>query len=452
MSRSQLALQAACALALLSSLPAAAQPMYTSTKIFVSDPAENARFGFDLAIDSGIVAVAANGDDDRGIRSGSGYLFNSTTGARLFKLRASDGRPDDTFGSSIDIHNGLVAVGAKDNDDNGFGSGSAYIFDAATGTELFKLLPNDGNMDDNFGNAVGIDNGLVVVGARFDSDLHNNGGSAYIFDAATGTQLFKLVPPDSSPNNQFGRDVDIADGIAAIGAINLKGKGSVYLFDATTGAFIHKIQGIDTQGGDIFGHAVAIQDGLLAVGAPNHRQNGNDSGAAYIFDVATGDQLSKLLPADGTRNDLFGSSVAIDNNIAVVGAWHDDDTAIDSGSAYFFDALTGDQIAKVFAADPEFNDGFGFSVALHGGTLAIGTISGDDNGFIDSGTTYLMQPGINGPCTPDLVPDLTLDFQDISAFLTAFNSGDLQADFTGDYTLDFFDISEYLKRFQAGCP
>ncbi len=55
-------------------------------------------------------------------------------------------------------------------------------------------------------------------------------------------------------------------------------------------------------------------------------------------------------------------------------------------------------------------------------------------------------------CPADLTGDGTLDFFDISAFLTAFGNQDPVADFTGDGSFDFFDISTFLTAFSAGCP
>jgi len=52
----------------------------------------------------------------------------------------------------------------------------------------------------------------------------------------------------------------------------------------------------------------------------------------------------------------------------------------------------------------------------------------------------------------DLTGDGTLDFFDISAFLTAFGNQDPVADFTNDGVFDFFDISAFLTAFSAGCP
>jgi hypothetical protein len=56
------------------------------------------------------------------------------------------------------------------------------------------------------------------------------------------------------------------------------------------------------------------------------------------------------------------------------------------------------------------------------------------------------------PCLPDLNNDGTLDFFDVSAFLTAFGAGDLVADFNDDGSLDFFDVSAFLAAYGAGCP
>jgi len=69
---------------------------------------------------------------------------------------------------------------------------------------------------------------------------------------------------------------------------------------------------------------------------------------------------------------------------------------------------------------------------------------------IDNFTITRTDPATG--CLADLNGDGTLDFFDISAFLTAFSSGDIAADFTGDGVFDFFDISAFLTEFSAGCP
>lgn len=79
----------------------------------------------------------------------------------------------------------------------------------------------------------------------------------------------------------------------------------------------------------------------------------------------------------------------------------------------------------------------------------------------DTGSGSIVEAGVDAiqlkvvdcsACAGDFNGDGALDFFDVSAFLNAFNSGDLAADYTNDGTLDFFDVSAFLNAFSAGCP
>ncbi len=65
---------------------------------------------------------------------------------------------------------------------------------------------------------------------------------------------------------------------------------------------------------------------------------------------------------------------------------------------------------------------------------------------------HRLLPGRPGTCPADLNGDGTLNFFDVSAFLTAFNSMNPIADFTGDGNFNFFDVSAFLQAYNAGCP
>lgn len=93
-----------------------------------------------------------------------------------FKLLASDGAAGDELGNSVAIANGVVAVGAWLSNANGTHSGSAYLFDASTGNQLFKLLPDDIGADALFGRSIAVAGGLVGVGAH--GATNDNGTSA----------------------------------------------------------------------------------------------------------------------------------------------------------------------------------------------------------------------------------------------------------------------------------
>ncbi len=384
------AMVALCLIAVVSA--ASGQALNEDFKLLASDGAASNQFGSSIAVDRGVVAVGARFDNDNGANSGSGYLFDAATGLQLFKLLSSDGAAVDQFGYSIAIDSGVVAVGAIGDDASGDFSGSAYLFDAVTGAQLFKLVPNDGAAFDSFGYSIAIADGVVAVGATQDDDSGSDSGSAYLFDATTGGQIAKLLPTDGAADNMFGWSIGIADGVVAVGAIgdndNGSNSGSAYLFDASTGAQLSKLLPSDGGLADQFGYAIAIDGGVVAVSAWVDDDNGDNSGSAYLFDASTGGQLFKLLPSDGAAFDSFGNSIAIDGDVVAVGSWLDDDSGAGSGSAYLFDSSTGRQIAKLLPTDGASDAWFGWSVAVGDGVVGAGAIGDDTHGSF-SGSAYV---------------------------------------------------------------
>ncbi len=74
--------------------------------------------------------------------------------------------------------------------------GPAYVFRLSTQELVSTLLAEDGELNDWFGFSAAIDSGRFLVGARYDTDYEIGlDGSAYLFDAAKGQQLDKLLPP-----------------------------------------------------------------------------------------------------------------------------------------------------------------------------------------------------------------------------------------------------------------
>ncbi len=223
---------------------------------------------------------------------------------------------------------------------------SAY---ADLGDQIAKLLPDDGQARELFGWSVGISGATAVAGAYLG---WNNGvinGSAYLFDTTTYRQIIKLRADDGAEGDNFGYSVSINGSIAVVGAYrdddDGKDSGSAYLFDTTTGQQIAKLLPKDGAAGDEFGYSVALSGDTVIVGAYGRDENGFESGSACLFDIsdpAKPVQIAEFLPDDGAAEDHFGVSVAIGgapgNEIAIVGAFWDDDNCDNSGSAYLFDA------------------------------------------------------------------------------------------------------------------
>ncbi|MGD1717682.1 FG-GAP repeat protein, partial [Dapis sp. BLCC M172] len=203
----------------------------------------------------------------------------------------------------------------------------------------------------------------------------------------------KLTAPDGSESDLFGESVALGDNLALIGAIgddeNGSNSGSAYLFDTTTGSLLQKFTPPDGSRRDLFGDSVALRDNLALIGAPEDDENGSNSGSAYLFDTTTGSLLQKFTAPDGSESDLFGGSVALSDHLALIGAIGDDENGLLSGSAYLFDTTTGSLLQKFTAPDGSESDLFGGSVALSDHLALIGAIGDDENGLL-SGSAYLF--------------------------------------------------------------
>ncbi len=55
-------------------------------------------------------------------------------------------------------------------------------------------------------------------------------------------------------------------------------------------------------------------------------------------------------------------------------------------------------------------------------------------------------------CAADMNGDGTLDFFDVSSFISAYSAQDPAADFNADRVWDFFDVSAFISAYNAGCP
>ena len=360
-------------------------PLY---KLFPSDGALGDEFGHSVAISGHTAVIGAVHDDDYGRNSGSAYLYDLATGKQITKLIPDDAAHNRDLGSSVAISNqfALVASGSYSID-------SFYAFDPTTGKQLAKLSANDVSLFDDFGCSMAIDGQTAIVGAQGD-DIHGNAsGSAYLFDIANEKQLFKLTTSSGASFDYFGGSVGISGETAIVGArgddYNGRDSGSAYLFDTSTGQKTARLFPSDPAAGDNFGISVAISGDLAIVGSQYDDDKGSSSGSAYLFDVATGKQLLKLTANDGSDGELFGASVAISGQLALVGAANNQADKNNIGSVYLFDVATGTQLAKLTPNNASAYHYFGGSLAIDGEVALIGAIGDIENGA-RSGSVYVM--------------------------------------------------------------
>lgn len=231
------------------------------------------------------------------------------------------------------------------------------------------------------------------------SKLLTTTGTAVLFalggalHAATTVDETKLLAGDGAAGDFFGYSVAVAGTTGLVGSVldDPQGaeSGSAYLFDTTTGGQIQTLTPTNGAAGDRFGYSTGISGTTAVVGAFQDDDLGANSGSAFVFDTVTGNQLHQLTASDGATGDQFGYSVAASGTTALVGANLDDDSGTSSGSAYLFDTVTGNQLFKLTAADGASNDRFGWSVAVSGTTALVGANFDDDMGT-NSGSAYLF--------------------------------------------------------------
>jgi FG-GAP repeat protein len=327
------------------------------------------------------------------------------------KVTASNGMPHDAFGQAIAIRGTTALIGAVDVNN---WEGAIYVFTQKAGvwTEGQEFMADDGVPGDQatFGTAIMIDGTTAVIGALGATvNGHANQGAVYVFTETDGiwSQVAKLVADDGEANNYFGQTAAISGPNIVVGAYgaSVNGnalQGAAYVFTNVGGTwtFAHKLTADDGVGGEFFGRAVAMSGTRALVGAPYTSVDGTPArGAVYVYDGSSSDwtQVGKVVADEGNAGDGFGYSLAASATTMVVGAG-----AVDAGqgAAFVFadDSGTWTQDTRLVADDGAAGEDFGYAVAVLGNTVMVGADRATVDGATQQGAAYIFT-GSNGNWT-----------------------------------------------------
>jgi len=258
-----------------------------------------------VSVDGDTALISARNNDDGGTDSGSAYAFvrSGTSWSQQQKLTAADAAAGDHFGG-VSVSDDTALIGAPDDDDGGTDSGSAYVFlrSGTTWSQQQKLTASAPAAGDHFGGSVSVSNDTALVSAIGDDDFGQSSGAAYIF-VRSGTTWSEQQKLTASDPDQF-------EGFAAV---------------------------------------VSVSGDIALIGAPSDDDGGNTAGSAYVFlrSGSAWSQEQKLTASDAAPSDIFGYSVSVSGDTALVGApSDDDDSGGNSGSAYAFLRSELDRAAK----------------------------------------------------------------------------------------------------------
>lgn len=221
----------------------------------------------------------------------------------------------------------------------------------------------------------------------------------------------------SALDGMWERGVPQGDGTSGDPTVDGDGSGSCYLTGNTEGMINSDVDGQTTLTSPIFDVS-----GLVAPRMIFYRWYDNTGGGAG---PAQGSDVMEISVSYDGGEFYETLSVVGPNNADSIGGWIQDELRLDQEG-------TPTSTMRVR---------FNVTDMLPGSIVEAGI-----DGVVISGLAC------DPLCPQDLNGDGELDFFDVSAFLTAFGSGDPSADFSGDGQFDFFDVSAFLSAFAAGCP
>ena len=256
-------------------------------------------------------------------------------------------KADSMFGYSVALYDRMMIVGAIGANTS---KGGAYIYyrheDEVWRLDKYLTL-DDAVAYDQFGCAVAMYDYTVVVGANkreAENGWKTDAGAAYIYEKDSGRweMTMDLTPDDVTTQDYFGSAVAIYLNTTVVGCWGCDSMGSfsgaAYVFSKWDGEwqFNEKIFANNGARYNWFGISVAIHDDLIVVGATGvvSGYTLEKAGGAYIFCNTHDDrqydglryvECAELLPGDGLSGDSFGASVAVDNGVVVVGSPKVDD-------------------------------------------------------------------------------------------------------------------------------
>ncbi|MFL6282771.1 MAG: Calx-beta domain-containing protein [Pyrinomonadaceae bacterium] len=299
-----------------------------------------AQFGDAVAIDGDSAIVGAWLEDNGTLDGGTVYLFTRTGTAWSFNGAHFSTVAQGRCGYSVAISGDLVAWGCPGVNAN---AGRANVESVST-QQTVELQPGPGlpQPGDFFGTSVAISDSDVVVGSpSFVIDGKTNVGvvDKFTLDSNLNVTSHEGFGPSTVVQNaRFGDSVAIEGNTIFIG---VPGSNQVVVASPSPR---QTLQANDSASGDLFGQTVALSGDTAVIAAPANDEKGTDAGAAYVFvRDANGQwiQRQKLTAGDGKANDIFSYyAVAIEGNMIVVGARRQDlgsgNPNDNSGAAYIF--------------------------------------------------------------------------------------------------------------------
>lgn len=291
----------------------------------------DAGVGESVALEDDLLAFGAPWAGPRSVHHngyGAAYIFEKQDGewVQSAHLMKDDPQLNDEFGREIEIVDETVFVGVPF---EGNKDGAVYVYEKQK--QAWELVQHlEGASQEAFGFSLAENGEELAVGTALDTTLrlYEQSGNSWV-----QTQSMEAAEEDAHAFDLgMGEDTlavgsAFTDRVHGIEVPQMSATGSVAIYERSGGGWNYEetvYQPVPNQWG-LFGYSVDVANDRVVVGAPDsHPQF---TGAAYPFERGPDgwEPMGRLAANDTGPGDMFGQTVATNEDQVVVSATQDDE-------------------------------------------------------------------------------------------------------------------------------
>lgn len=370
-------------------------------KILASDGGYGDNFGTAVSISGDTLLIGAPYHDWTGGNSGAAYVYVKTASGWNLQAELGGGVTvaGDTFGYSVCLSGDRAVVGAPRHVVPTGTPGAAHVYErtGSVWTHQAELISSGVMGGDDFGFAVTLHGDTLVVGARYENAGASIAGAAYVFrwNGSSWIEEARLTPYPPHYYGRFGCSVSLSGETLLVGEDWYQGLGTAHVFEraGTTWTETAALMGDDSESGDMFGCSVCLDGDTALVGAIRDDAPDHYSGSAYVLvrSGASWVQQAKLVSSAPGSSYYFGCSVSLDGDLAVIGEDNGFNVGAYAGVVHVYER-SGSSWAfqdRILAGDAAHSDFFGDSVQVEGKAVVIGAPG--DGDLDGEGSAYVFR-------------------------------------------------------------
>jgi hypothetical protein len=293
---------------------------FTQTqKLTANDPTAFGLFGYSVAIWRQRVVVGAPQASVDGAQQGAAYVFDASSGSQTAELTAATGNVDDNFGESVAVFGAYALVGATNEavepDLTATGAVHAFREAAPSWVASHVLTASDGAPNDDFGTAIAVSRDTLVAATKSTVDVLRRDADGWsltqkvrpnLAEGATITAVAVDTDPLAVPLDRFALFVREPD-VAPVGYVEVYFRSPSGLW--VRESVLYPVPSGNRENAD--DAVLALQGRRLVVGTPRYNDG---SGRVSVFKRTGATWTPQQQPLEspvGGLDRVFGRSVAL---------------------------------------------------------------------------------------------------------------------------------------------